>query len=262
MANQYTSKEGKDKYLKERIGKRFGKLIIIRRIGKDKHGNTLWKCKCDCGNEPIVSMGALTRGHTKSCGCSSKDRIIDIRGERFGRWLVLDKEPIKTKKGYRWICKCDCGIIKEVQSWDLRKGISKSCGCSLKLAKGESCFNWLYNYYKKDCAKKRGHSWELTKEQFRKLTKGNCYYCGTKPSNILNRATSNAYGVYVYNGIDRLDNSKSYTEKNAVSCCAVCNSMKSKLSKKEFLKQIRKIYEYKINNEKKKTKKTKRCKTN
>jgi hypothetical protein len=148
MANQFTSEEGKEKYLNERIGKRFGKLVVVERIGTDKHNNTLWKCKCDCGNTPTISMGCLTRGHTKSCGCLSKEKVIDIRGKRFGRWLVLDKPYTSTKKGAYWECKCDCGTIKKVNSFELRNGVSKSCGCSTRLSEGESACKWLYNNYK------------------------------------------------------------------------------------------------------------------
>jgi len=246
MANQYTSQEGMQKYLQERIGKRFGKLVVVERVGKDRHSNTLWKCKCDCGNEPTISMGALTRGHTKSCGCLSKDRVVDIRGKRFGSWVVLDEPYISTKKGAYWLCKCDCGTIKKVNSNDLRKGISKSCGCSFRLAKGESAFRWLCHHYKKDNADRRGLDYKLTRKKARELFEGNCYYCGKEPNNIIDRSSSNANGVYVYNSIDRLDNSKGYIEGNVVSCCKICNAMKSKLSEKEFLEHIKKVYEYRI----------------
>ena len=252
MANQFTSEEGKEKYLNERIGKRFGKLVVVERIGTDKHNNTLWKCKCDCGNTPTISMGALTRGHTKSCGCLKQDKVIDIKGKRFGSWLVLDEPYISTPKGAYWKCKCDCGTIKKVNSNDLRKGISTSCGCSFRLPKGESACKWLYNNYKKQT---RGHIFELTLEDFKMITKKNCYYCGAKPNNMTDRTkttrngkiyTHSCNGNYIYNGIDRLDNFKGYTKKNSVPCCKICNSMKGKLSKKDFFKHIEKIRQYKI----------------
>ncbi len=53
-------------------GKRFGRLVVIEYVGrKVKNGNriTLWKCKCDCGNEIIVKYQALVTGNTRSCGC-------------------------------------------------------------------------------------------------------------------------------------------------------------------------------------------------
>ena len=55
-------------------GKRFGKLVAIKTIGKNKNGVYLWQCKCDCGNEITASVGNLNNGHTKSCGCLRADR--------------------------------------------------------------------------------------------------------------------------------------------------------------------------------------------
>jgi hypothetical protein len=51
------------------IGKRFGKLKVIKQTWKDKWGKSRWLCKCDCGNKTIVLANSLKRNHTKSCGC-------------------------------------------------------------------------------------------------------------------------------------------------------------------------------------------------
>ena len=50
-------------------GLRFGRLEIIRLYGRDKNYNTLWECKCDCGNNCVVSAVHLKDSSTKSCGC-------------------------------------------------------------------------------------------------------------------------------------------------------------------------------------------------
>ena len=46
--------------------------------------------------------------------------------ERYGRLLVLHEDPVVKCK---WICQCDCGVIKSIASSSLRHGCSKSCGC-------------------------------------------------------------------------------------------------------------------------------------
>lgn len=51
------------------IGKRFGKLTVVERAENNKRGNTMWLCKCDCGNEKIVNGTYLKAGQVKSCGC-------------------------------------------------------------------------------------------------------------------------------------------------------------------------------------------------
>lgn len=58
---------------------------------------------------------------------------IDLTGQTFGRWQVIefDEEMTRKKKQTYWICKCSCekGTIKSVRSTHLRSGQSTSCGC-------------------------------------------------------------------------------------------------------------------------------------
>lgn len=55
-------------------GERFGKLTVIEYAGsKNKH--TMWKCKCDCENETIISGDSLKRGKSKSCGCLQRKAV-------------------------------------------------------------------------------------------------------------------------------------------------------------------------------------------
>lgn len=41
-----------------------------------KKKRSYWLCKCDCGNDIVVSIGHLRNGHTKSCGCLKKVKRI------------------------------------------------------------------------------------------------------------------------------------------------------------------------------------------
>lgn len=54
-------------------GKRFGKLIALKKVGIKRNCESIWLCKCDCGNISNVEGANLRRGHTKSCGCSKKE---------------------------------------------------------------------------------------------------------------------------------------------------------------------------------------------
>lgn len=54
-------------------GERFGRLTVISRSGSDRRGEALWVCKCDCGERAIIRGNKLRTGHTKSCGCLSKE---------------------------------------------------------------------------------------------------------------------------------------------------------------------------------------------
>lgn len=61
---------------KDLTGQKFGKLTAIKPVGINKSGNTLWECRCDCGNSSIVINSNLTRGNSKSCGCTNSKRLI------------------------------------------------------------------------------------------------------------------------------------------------------------------------------------------
>lgn len=66
---------------KDISGKRFGRLLIIGVSHSEKRarlkGTVLyWKCKCDCGNEVIISGPNLNKGDSHSCGCYHSDLLI------------------------------------------------------------------------------------------------------------------------------------------------------------------------------------------
>lgn len=59
-------------------GQRFGKLIAVKRIGKDKRNNAIWLCRCDCGNECERIVSQLRKRNNHSCGCSAKEHLKDM----------------------------------------------------------------------------------------------------------------------------------------------------------------------------------------
>ena len=60
--------------LKDYVGERFGRLIVIKRAENNKFNQVQWLCKCDCGNEKIVSANNLRNKQTRSCGCLKKEQ--------------------------------------------------------------------------------------------------------------------------------------------------------------------------------------------
>lgn len=62
-------------------GQKFGRLTVVsfsgyRREGKNGHKTSEWKCKCECGNEVVVTKSRLKSGNTKSCGCMKTENNI------------------------------------------------------------------------------------------------------------------------------------------------------------------------------------------
>ncbi len=51
------------------IGKKFERLVVLKRMDSDRNRNSRWLCRCDCGKEKIIIGRNLKNGNTKSCGC-------------------------------------------------------------------------------------------------------------------------------------------------------------------------------------------------
>lgn len=58
-------------------------------------------------------------------------KLIDLTGQRFGRWLVESYAGGRPQGGARWLCRCDCGSERAVDGVALRSGKSASCGCTI-----------------------------------------------------------------------------------------------------------------------------------
>lgn len=50
-------------------GMKFGRLVALRRVQNDKSGRAQFLCKCECGNETVVTGKNLRSGNSQSCGC-------------------------------------------------------------------------------------------------------------------------------------------------------------------------------------------------
>ncbi|MBQ6430832.1 MAG: hypothetical protein IJJ99_03020 [Oscillospiraceae bacterium] len=113
-------------------GQVFGKLTVVSYAGSRNGNGALWLCKCDCGNITIKS-GKMLRHHGKyaSCGCydGRRKRLVDLTGQRFGNLTVLHRVENTKDSKPQWLCQCDCGNQKIVQSKHLKSGDVKSCGC-------------------------------------------------------------------------------------------------------------------------------------
>lgn len=172
---------------------------------------------------------------------------IDITGKRYGRLTPQRWVRLGCNGDSRWECLCDCGRIVEVSLRHLRSGSTKSCGCLKQTAtppnmlpNGEAAFNWLYRSYI-NSARSRDLAFSLDKAEFRVLTTGDCFYCGTPPAQEAHSRSQRFNGGYVYNGIDRVDNTLGYSKGNCVSCCTRCNIAKHTHTRDEFFEHIRNV---------------------
>jgi hypothetical protein len=106
--------------------------------------------------------------------------------------------------------------------------------------KPEAPCNFITAIYKVSARRRRGGiKFALTQSEVISLLQSDCYYCGSEPTNTLTK-----YPLFLWNGIDRVDNHRGYIYGNVVPACSACNHIKSDLTKTEFMERIRAIHSF------------------
>lgn len=195
------------------------------------------------------------------------DKLINTR---FGRLVVIGeylpgRKAIKATKTSNHsftrvypsvLCKCDCGVTKRIYVDNLRSGMTISCGCfreensskmgikfgkdgGLKRRKYSTVESSARDLFQKYIKRNPGN---LEFKKFYELTQQNCHHCGSAPNQkYLVKNVTDDLGVYIYNGLDRINNLKGYDVDNIVPCCGICNFMRHTQSLDGFYNQIIKI---------------------
>ena len=96
MCAACSSKVNGEKLRANLIGQRFGMLSVMD-FAFVKNNNTYWHCKCDCGNEVDVSVGGLTSGNTRSCGCWHRSHAEDITENILSKYSYEYQSQVKFK---------------------------------------------------------------------------------------------------------------------------------------------------------------------
>lgn len=102
------------------IGKKFGRLTVIKKIGPDKNRAIQWLCNCSCGKKHITITSYLIHGKVKSCGCLQREELTKrvtkhhLRSSRlYGVWANIKQRCYNPKNthysayGKKGIKMCD-----------------------------------------------------------------------------------------------------------------------------------------------------------
>lgn len=117
------------------VGKTFGRLTVIKQCEDYVKPNgqhfAMYTCECNCGNPQYINVAAshLKNGHTQSCGCLQKEKIIeasvkrnkyDLSGEYGIGWtnntnkeFYFDLEDYDKIKNYTWYADKDGYIVSD-----------------------------------------------------------------------------------------------------------------------------------------------------
>lgn len=100
-------------------GQRFGRLTVTEKL-PSVNRQTMWWCKCDCGNDVAVRTDYLLSKHTQSCGCLRKlpppSKTHGEGGTRLYRIWCTTRNRCEQEKtrDYKW---CGGKGIKVCDEW-------------------------------------------------------------------------------------------------------------------------------------------------
>lgn len=200
-------------------------------------------------------------------------KFIDLVGKRFGHLLVIKDGRNRNEHGCLMATvRCDCGKEKTIKrfllqsqnppqacrawcfptekqkTYSIRLGASKLPG---QLAEQRMCFRQYVGN-----AKRRGHGFSLTFDEFVNTVVKPCHYCGTslgccqkktkrkKSSLHPELLHSEGYVGWFYTGLDRINSEQGYTKNNIVPCCWKCNQAKSNSTVSDFIQHAFSIVEH------------------
>lgn len=163
-------------------------------------------------------------------------KFNDLIGQKFGRLTVISRAETK-KKRTRWLCKCDCGRLKEIVAYNLtcknpQKNI-KSCGCLfneyIKTRSDEAHPNRMANkmlWNSKKRAKEKGLEFNISVEDI--LIPDKCPLLGIPMYVQGKKQTQNSPSL------DRIDSTKGYVKGNVMVISMMANTMKHVATFEQF----------------------------
>lgn len=82
----------------------------------------------DIAQVSVSVMISRLRSKTAASAIGPQNIARDLAGKRFGRLVAVEKVG-RSRGQAMWRCRCDCGLDKVALSNNLRRGITRSCGC-------------------------------------------------------------------------------------------------------------------------------------
>lgn len=163
-------------------------------------------------------------------------RAKKLIGSKIAKLLVLEYVGTDNNGYIIYSCLCDCGNKKNIKSFRLINGSTKSCGCIRKDTQYKTIENLAFKSHK-EAAKNRNIESYLSKEEYISIAQKPCNYCG----DVSTRSNYNTGATLPLNSVDRINNDTFYTLDSSQSVCFICQKMKGSMKHEDFLVHINKI---------------------
>ena len=167
-------------------------------------------------NYTIDNFFTSRNNFSNACNiCLDRNKLRNNLKDKSDRVTILfdqiDQRRV-SKNNYKKVMKLNIyhdKFLKEQEDWSA----NNQDIIELVYKRELSYITSIFNIYRDDAIKKN-KLFNLTEEDILLLVNNNCYYCGELSSNLLM-------------GVNLRDSNKEYDRDNCVSCCKLCNYMKS-----------------------------------
>lgn len=132
--------------MKNLTGEKSYNRIIIGLSDEKQGGHWKWSYECtDCKRKGKIRESEWLKS---GCFCTRKAKpIIDMTGQRYGKWAATNKHKIGVHSHSEWWCVCDCGNEDWVSRPNLISGGSTNCGCVYSINWNGMGFHSLWEVY-------------------------------------------------------------------------------------------------------------------
>lgn len=177
---------------------------------------------------------------------------VDLIGKRQGKLKIIEKTNNKDSNGsYIWLCICDCGKEKFINTHTLNTHKVMSCGClkreslQKRLRKGTNNISSTYFTRIKRRASKKNIYFNVTLEYLQNLLEQQKFKCALT-GEILIMDINNTFNITKKHdlntaSLDRIDSLKGYIEGNVQWVHKNINIMKWDLTQDEFISYCNKV---------------------
>lgn len=167
---------------------------------------------------------------------------IEMLSGTFNYWTVLKQGKNNGFNKTTWLCRCKCGIEREVEGKSLRNGTSKSCGCKPKHElSGRKFGNWSVVKFS-DNKNGKGARWECickcgTKRIVHSsdLLRGDSRSCGCSSLNAKKDLTGKSFGHWTVLS----ESGKNKFGQILWSCLCVCGAQRLSSPVKTLLQDLK-----------------------
>lgn len=116
--------------MENNIGFKYGKWMLVEYKGRDKKGEQIFLCKCECGTlkeHRFSTLRSLKSTQCKSCYMNKLNKIQDFTGQKFSLWTAIERYKNIERNEWWYKCICECGTKANIPGHRLKNGNSNKC---------------------------------------------------------------------------------------------------------------------------------------